>query len=92
MGIIMAYRGDPLLAIKWGAVILSILMFLGGGWLVYKRSSGMGPSTVQAFGIVLLLPTILVLAVTNSLSNEILATLLGGMVGYVFGRFGGDGR
>ncbi len=41
--------------------------------------------------MVLLIPTILALAVTRSLSTEILATLLGGVAGYIFGRAtGGD--
>jgi len=41
---------------------------------------------------VLLVPTILIHAVTNALSKEILATLLGGVAGYIFGRTsGGDG-
>jgi hypothetical protein len=38
-------------------------------------------------------PTILILAVTNSLSKEILATLLGGVAGYIFARAAsGDDR
>jgi hypothetical protein len=51
-----------------------------------------GPATIQALGLVLLVPTILILAVTNALSKEILATLLGGVAGYIFGRASlGDG-
>jgi len=76
--------------VKLGAVLLAFVMFLAGGWLVNRRSTGWGPSTLQAFGLVLLVPTILVLAVTQALSKEILATLLGGVAGYIFGRSGGD--
>jgi len=77
--------------VKLASLLLALLMFCGGGWLVYRRTPGWGPSTVQAFGLVLLVPTIIILAVTNSLSKEILATLLGGVVGFIFGRSGGGG-
>ena len=65
-------------------------MFLGGGYAAYIRSKGWTQSTaIQAFGLVLLIPTILALAVTKALSTEILATLLGGVAGYIFGRGSG---
>ena len=72
--------------IQLGAVALSFVMFIAGGWLVYVRSKGWNGQTLQAFGLVLLVPTILILAVTQALSKEILATLLGGVAGYIFGR------
>ncbi|MGD9867476.1 MAG: hypothetical protein AB7U38_05680 [Hyphomicrobiales bacterium] len=68
------------------ALLFAFVMLLGGGWLVYTRSKGWGPWTIQAFGLVLLVPAIVVLAVTQALSKEILATLLGGVAGYIFGR------
>lgn len=71
------------------AMLLSFVMLIGGGAIVYIRSKGWGPWTLQAFGLVLLIPTILVLAITNALSKEILATLLGGVAGYIFGRSAG---
>lgn len=77
--------------VKLASLLIALLMLCGGGWLVYRRTPGWGPSTVQAFGLVLLVPTIIILAVTNSLSKEILATLLGGVVGFIFGRSGGGG-
>ncbi|MGO8843405.1 MAG: hypothetical protein ACLQF1_20455 [Methyloceanibacter sp.] len=74
------------------ALAAAIIMLLGGGFIVYRRSTGWGPATLSAFGLVLLVPTILILAVTNALSKEILATLLGGVAGYIFGRASsGDG-
>jgi hypothetical protein len=41
---------------------------------------------LSTFGLVLLMPTILILAVTNALSKEIHAVPLGGVAGHVFGR------
>jgi len=74
------------------ALSAAILMLLGGGFIVFRRTTGLGPATIQALGLVLLVPTILILAVTNALSKEILATLLGGVAGYIFGRASiGDG-
>lgn len=76
------------------ALLFAFAMLAGGGWLVYSRSKGLGPWTLQAFGLVLLVPAIVVLAVTQALSKEILATLLGGVAGYIFGRgaSGSDGQ
>ena len=65
------------------ALSAAILMLLGGGFIVFRRTTGLGPATIQALGLVLLVPTILILAVTNALSKEILATLLGGVAGYI---------
>jgi len=87
----MAIKSDPASTIKLMAMSLSFVMFLAGGYVVYVRSKGWGPWTIQAFGLVLLIPTILALAVTQALSTEILATLLGGVAGYVFGRGTGGG-
>jgi hypothetical protein len=71
------------------ALAAAIIMLVGGALIVYRRSTGWGPWTLQAFGLVLLVPTILILAVTNALSKEILATLLGVVAGYIFGRASG---
>jgi hypothetical protein len=87
----MAIKNDPDATIKLMAMGLSFAMFAGGGFVVFIRSKGWGPWTIQAFGLVLLIPTILALAVTQALSTEILATLLGGVAGYIFGRGPGGG-
>ena len=71
------------------ALLFAFVMLIGGGWVVYARSKGWGAWTLQAFGLVLLVQAIVVLAVTNALSKEILATLLGGVAGYIFGRGSG---
>lgn len=87
----MPTRGNAGNTINLAAILLAFAMFFAGGWVVYVRSKGWGPWTLQAFGLVLLVPTILVLAVTDALSKEILATLLGGVAGYIFGRSSGNG-
>ncbi|MGA8690590.1 MAG: hypothetical protein WB662_11965 [Methyloceanibacter sp.] len=39
------------------ALAAAIIMLLGGGLIVYRRSTGWGPATLSAFGLVLLVPT-----------------------------------
>lgn len=70
------------------ASVLALLIALFGLFMVLFRlnRSGWGPYTLQALGLVLLIPTILVLAAFELLSDEIIATLLGGVAGYIFGR------
>jgi uncharacterized membrane protein YjjP (DUF1212 family) len=80
---------QPNATVELVALAAAIIMLLGGGFIVYRRSTGWGPATLSAFGLVLLVPTILILAVTNALSKEILAVLLGGVAGYLFGRASG---
>ena len=78
--------------IKLLAMALAFAMFAGGGYVAYARLKVWNSTAIQIFGLVLLIPTILALAVTHSLSTEILATLLGGVAGYIFGRGAGGGN
>ena len=68
------------------ALVAANIMLVGGALIVYRRSTGWGPAALSAFGLVLLVRTILILAVTNALSKKILATPLGAVVGYIFSR------
>ena len=85
-------RHAPLSTIRLLPMGPASVMVAGGRSRVYIRpNGGWGPYTLQAFGLVILVPTILALAVTKALSTEILATLLGGVAGYIFGRGSGGG-
>jgi len=77
--------------IKLLAMGLAFVMFLGGGFVAWARLKVWNNTAIQVFGLVLLIPAILALAVTQALSTEILATLLGGVAGYIFGRGSGGG-
>ena len=72
------------------ASLLSLIIIIFGLAMVAIRliKSGWGPYTLQALGLVLLVPAILGLAAFELLSDEIIATLLGAVAGYVFGRGG----
>jgi len=52
------------------ALAAAIIMLVGGALIVYRRSTGWGPATLSAFGLVLLVPTILILAVTNAVEGD----------------------
>ena len=66
-------------------------IFVGGLWIVYKKQEGgWGSRNIQALGLALVLPTILILAGMGKMENSVVATLLGAIVGYILGgRFGG---
>jgi len=55
--------------------------------IIYKRikakNQGFGPATLKAVGVVLFIPTILILAVVTDFQSETLAALLGTVAGYV---------
>ncbi len=77
--------------IKTMAILLAFVMFIGGMVLIYLRSrSGNAPWVNHAFGIVLLIPAVMAMALTGVISRDIVAVLLGGLAGYVFGRSSRD--
>ena len=77
--------------IKFAALYLAVIMFLMGMGLIFMRSrSGNAPWVNHAFGIVLLIPAVMALALTGVISRDIVAVLLGGLAGYVFGRSSRD--
>lgn len=70
------------------AVIGSVLVMLGGGWQVFERlkakNQGFGPNSLKALGIILFLPTLVIIGVTvTDFQSETLAALLGTVAGYV---------
>ena len=77
--------------IKSMAILLAFVMFIGGMSLIYVRSrSGNAPWVNHAFGIVLLIPAVMAMALSGVISRDIVAVLLGGLAGYVFGRSSRD--
>ena len=69
------------------AVIGAIAAMLYGLNIIYKRvkakNQGFGPASLKAIGVVLFIPTILILAVATNFQSETLAALLGTVAGYV---------
>jgi hypothetical protein len=52
------------------------------GALYLARTKGIGPRTVQALVVCLVIPLVLTLAVQKLLNGETVAALIGGLVGY----------
>lgn len=73
--------------IHFVAVIGAVAAMLYGLNIIYKRNKaknqGFGPNTLKAIGVVLFIPTILIMAVLTQFQAETLAALLGTVAGYV---------
>jgi uncharacterized membrane protein HdeD (DUF308 family) len=79
-------RGTEFLTnIKAAAMVLAFVMLIAGLTFLFLRARA-GERSAQMFGLVLLVPTVLALAVTDAVSKDMLGVLLGGVAGYVFGR------
>lgn len=69
------------------AVFAAAVVMLYGLNIVYKRikakGQGFGPNSLRAIGVVLFIPTILILAILTEFKTETLAALLGTIAGYV---------
>jgi hypothetical protein len=87
--------GDGTLALDTEliATVAASALALMMGWFGLRimadriKAKGLGPYNLQGLGLVLLLPTILMLLVaSDEMPTEVIATLLGGVAGYIFGR------
>ena len=80
----------PEVLLQFAPWIVALLILIGGALLIRsKANAGWGPYNLQALGLVLFIPMVFLLAVGKVLSNEVVATLLGSIIGYVFGRGSG---
>lgn len=73
--------------LKFIAVSGSALVMVIGLYLVFARlkamNQGFGPNSLRALGVVLFIPTLIILAVVVNFNLETLAALLGTVAGYV---------
>jgi len=70
----------------WIAVIAALIMAGGLGgifYLIMKQNAVIGGKTLQLISIVLVLPLMLALGVTNIIGRETIGPLIGVIVGYV---------
>ena len=69
------------------AVFGAIAAMLFGLWGVFARlkakDQGFGPNSLKAIGVVLFVPTLLILAIVTDFNTATLAALLGTVAGYV---------
>ncbi|QIR75049.1 hypothetical protein FA592_01980 [Sulfurospirillum diekertiae] len=73
--------------LKIAIVVGSLIVMIYGLNLIFKRleakQQGFGPNTLKAIGVILFLPTLLILAISTELKSETLAALLGTVAGYI---------
>ena len=77
----------------WIEGALVALMFLGLAGVFYERMKmgrGIGLRVIQFLSVVLVFPTVLILALEDKVNKEGLATLLGTIVGYLLSGIGSD--
>lgn len=69
------------------AVTGSVIAMLLGLLLVFKRMAakkqGFGPNSLKAIGVVLFVPSLVILAIATDFKTETLSALLGTVAGYV---------
>lgn len=73
------------------AVFGALIAMLGGSWLVFARlkekEQGFSPNSLKALGLVLFLPTLLIVGIViPNFDSATLAALLGTVAGYVLSR------
>jgi len=84
------------LTLKIIAVFGAIVTMVYGLSRVFERlkakEQGFGPNSLKAIGVVLFVPTLLILAIVTDFKTETLAALLGTVAGYVLSnaRFNDD--
>lgn len=75
----------------WIALVAVLVMAGGLGGLFYliiKQQAGITTKTIQFAAVVLMLPLMVALGITNMLGGQVIGTLLGVIVGYVLSGFG----
>ncbi len=77
------------------AIIGSSIVMIGGGVLVFERlkakDQGFGPSSLKALGVILFLPSLIIIGVAvANFQSETIAALLGTVAGYVLSHSKND--
>jgi sugar phosphate permease len=71
-----------LLTVVGALCIVFVGLFLVAARMKAKQQ-GFGPNSLRAIGIIIFVPTLLILAVVTDFKTETLAALLGAVAGYV---------
>jgi hypothetical protein len=73
-----------------GSFLIAILGLINVFKRLKEKDQGFGPNSLRAIGIVIFIPTLLILAVTTDFKTETLAALLGTVAGYVLSNSKSD--
>lgn len=85
----------PVSLLRLVSVVGALIVMLGGSYLVFcqlkQKNQGFGPNSLKALGLVLFLPTLLIVGVAvPSFEGQTLAALLGTVAGYVLSHSKND--
>ncbi len=77
----------------WIGVIAALIMaggLLGVFYLIVKQHMPMNTKMIQLLAIVFVLPLVLILGIYNFLGKDIVGTIIGVIIGFVFSNFSKD--
>lgn len=68
--------------------VAALIILCGGFYIVGKHisSKGLGQSSIQALVMIIVFPVLLILGAYSKLNPELIAGIIGTVVGYAFGR------
>ncbi|MDI6763520.1 MAG: hypothetical protein QME83_10890 [Thermodesulfobacteriota bacterium] len=77
--------------LKGIALLGAVIAMIYGIYLIFDRlkakDQGFGPNSLKAIGVVLFVPSLVILAIVTDFKTETLAALLGTVAGYVLSNF-----
>ena len=83
----MLKMSEILSAPKYTAAVISILLVAAGIYVLthIRSESPLKPYILQIIGLLLILPVVLLIAITLGIGNEAVTGIVGMVVGYIFG-------
>jgi F0F1-type ATP synthase assembly protein I len=81
---------DIKMILELGAGIIMIGGTIGVFIERFKHQKGIGVRVIQFLAVILLIPTIFILALENILNAQTVSALLGAMIGYILSNIGKD--
>ena len=83
----MLRMSDVLTAPRYAAAIVSIILVSAGIFLLthIRSESPLKPYILQIIGLLIILPVVLLIAVTLGIGNEATTGIVGMVIGYIFG-------
>lgn len=77
------------------AISGAVIAMISGLWFIFqrlkKKDQGFGQNSIKVIGLILFLPTILIISILSGLQTETLAALLGTIAGYVLSNSKSEG-
>jgi hypothetical protein len=78
---------------EWLEIAVALTMPIGFALIILhriKRDQGLGRRVMQLTGLILIVPTVFILAMEKVLEPQTVGTLLGALAGYLFAGISGE--